>query len=139
MSDAMRAVTKLYGDSGYYNSGSLRRLKNRQRRERQLRRRVITALVMLCVIVILSMFVIFSFKSDASSDGGHKQYRYYTSVSITRGDSVWSIADEYMDPMHYRDVASFARDIAHVNRISSDAKLMAGTSLIVPYYSDELK
>ena len=139
MSEAMRAAAELYGDPRFYDKSRLRVINNRKRRERELRRHIITFVVMISVLIILSMFIFFSFKSDASVDSAHQQYRYYTSVTVTSGDSVWSIAREHMDPLHYRSVESMVNDIASVNRISPEAKLNAGTNIIVPYYSDELK
>ena len=139
MSEAMRAAAELYGDPRFYDKSRLRVINNRKRRERQLRRRIITFVVMMSVILFLGMFITMSFMSDASASKDHMKYRYYSSVTVTSGDSVWSIAEEHMDPLHYRNIESFVNDIARVNRISSDARLVSGTNLIVPYYSDELK
>lgn len=139
MSKTMRTTANLYNNPELYDTSILRSLNNRKRREKQLRRRIITTLVMASVIIFLVMFISFSFMSDASANKDHEQYRYYSSVTVTAGDSVWSIANEYMDPLHYRSVKALVNDIASVNRISSDAKLVAGSQIIVPYYSDEIK
>ncbi len=139
MSEAMRAVVNLYNDPRFYDESRLRTINNRIRRERQLRRRVTTFVVITAVVLFLTLFLSYSFLSDASADTDHVQYRYYSTVTVTTGDSVWSIASENIDRMHYRSVDEYVQDIASVNRISPDAKLKAGTNLIVPYYSEELK
>ena len=139
MSEAMRAVVNLYNDPRFYDESRLRSINNRIRRERQLRRRVTTFIVITAVVLSLTLFLSYSFLSDASSDNEHVQYRYYNTVTVTSGDSIWSIASENIDRMHYRTVDEYVNDIASVNRISPNARLKAGTNLIVPYYSDELK
>ena len=68
----------------------------------------------------------------------NEQYRYYKTVSVSTGDSVWTIAEEYMDYLHYRNTREFVNDITRINQISPDSKLKAGNNIIIPYYSEEL-
>ncbi|WP_026490673.1 LysM peptidoglycan-binding domain-containing protein [Butyrivibrio sp. XPD2002] len=110
----------------------------KRRRERAARRRLVILGVMTSVIIFMAIILSFSFSSDASSKN-NEQYKYYTSVSVNVGDSVWTIAEEYMDDLHYRSTKEFVNDIARINKISPDTMLKAGTNLIVPYYSDTLK
>ena len=138
MSEAMKTAIP-YNSQEMYNRSLMRSMKNRARRERQLRRRIVTFVVMSSVIIFIALFLSFSFLSDAKDTSNHKEYRYYSSVTVKAGDSVWSIAESNLDRMHYNNVESYVRDIASVNKISADSKLTAGTSLIIPYYSDEWK
>lgn len=133
------AKTQVNGYYSDYDISRIRSINNRMRRERQLRRRIITALIMLSVIVFLAIFLSFSFMSDAKVDDSHKQYRYYTSITVSSGDTMWSIAEANMDPLHYNNVEAYVADIASINRICTDAQLNAGSDLIIPYYSDEVK
>ncbi|MCR5342934.1 MAG: LysM peptidoglycan-binding domain-containing protein [Butyrivibrio sp.] len=110
----------------------------KRRRERAARRRLVILGVMTSVIIFMAIILSFSFSSDASNKN-NEQYKYYTSVSVNVGDSVWTIAEEYMDDLHYRSTKEFVNDIARINKISPDTMLKAGTNLIVPYYSDTLK
>ena len=140
MSDAMRATMEIYNNqSVIYDKSRIRSIKNRERREKQLRRRIITFVIMISVVVFISIFLSFSFMSDAKNNGEHKDNRYYSCVSIKAGDTIWSIAEQNMDLMHYNNVESYVRDIASVNKIRTDSELISGTSLIIPYYSDEEK
>ncbi|WP_049945642.1 LysM peptidoglycan-binding domain-containing protein [Butyrivibrio sp. LC3010] len=110
--------------------------RRNHRREVIIKRRIITFCIMASIILSLFIILSFSFNSDASANSDNEQFRYYTSVSVTSGDSVWSIAEEYMDELHYRNTREYVTDIAHINRISPDSKLRAGTNLIIPYYSE---
>ena len=130
---------KSYSYSENCEKSFVRSMNNKRRREKQLRRRIITFCVSASLIIFLALILSFSFRSDASSSQEHKQYRYYTSVSVVSGDSIYSIAEEYMDNLHYRDVDELVYDIASINRISTKADLTAGTSIFVPYYDDNIK
>ncbi|WP_026528865.1 LysM peptidoglycan-binding domain-containing protein [Butyrivibrio sp. VCD2006] len=138
----MREVTvggKSYSYSENCERSFARSMNNKRRRERQLRRRIITFCVSASVIIFLALVLTFSFKSDASSSVAHKQYRYYSSVSVVQGDSVHSLAEKYMDNLHYRNADELACDIADINRISTKTELKAGTKIFVPYYEDFIK
>ncbi len=110
----------------------------KRRRERMMKRRLIALGVMASVIIFMAIILTFSFSSDASNMN-NEEYKYYTSVSVETGDSVWTIAEEYMDDLHYRSTKEFVNEIASINRISPDSLLKSGTNLIIPYYSDTLK
>lgn len=142
MSSAVGTVNgtnRTYSNYDIIEQSRIRSLNNRKRRERQLHRRIIIFVVMTAMIIFLGMFLSFSFFSDASADESHTQHIYYKTVSVTAGDSVWSIANDNLDSIHYRKAQTLVNDIAKINKISTDAKLTAGTNIIVPYYSDEVK
>ena len=70
----------------------------RRQRARQ-RRETIMKLVMgfLSLIVIVSLTIgVFSVQGKAQSKKG-QQYKYYTSVQVKYGDTLWSLADQYAD------------------------------------------
>ena len=73
------------------------------------------------------------------SNGSHtKAYNdvqkelYYTSIEIQPGDTLWSIAEEYMCS-EYDDVNDYIKDIKKVNGLHRDT-IHAGNYLMVPYY-----
>lgn len=114
-----------------------RRAAFARRRERILKRRLVAIGIMASVVLFLAIILSFSFNSDASNMN-NEQYRYYKTVSVSTGDSVWTIAEEYMDYLHYRNTREFVNDITRINQISPDSKLKAGNNIIIPYYSEEL-
>ncbi len=65
------------------------------------------------------------------------QYKYYTSVEVSSGDTVWSIAQRYMDDS-YTDIHEYIAEIEDINGISG-SDITAGNYIIVPYYSDEIQ
>lgn len=98
------------------------------------------------VIQLLSLFLIsflfigvFAVHSKASSKADRSQkYKYYTQICIEYGDSLWSIADQYMDRSVYNR-ASYIAEIKSINHIEDNNLIQEGKKLIIPYYSDEIK
>lgn len=75
--------------------------------------------------------MITSAKEGSSTPG---RYKYYTSIYIEEGDSLWSIAELYL-----YDGISIIDYIDELKRINSleNENIKAGCYLLVSYYSDE--
>lgn len=104
----------------------------RIRRER--RQRVylsILSLVAVFCIVFFCAIALHSVRSSAS-DG----FKYYTSVTVKEGDSLWNLADDYIDYGHYKNKDSYIQEVRIINHLDKDCGITAGQSLIIPYYSD---
>ena len=74
--------------------------------------------------------------SNAQNINDPHYYKYYTSVVIYPGDTLTSLAEEYGD--HFESAESFIKDVQLTNHMYDD-KIIAGTNLIIPYYSTEYK
>ncbi len=58
--------------------------------------------------------------------------KYYTSIEVSVGDSLWSIAEEYMDAGN-QSVYDYIDEIKAINGLKSD-QIRAGEYLMVSYY-----
>lgn len=65
-------------------------------------------------------------------------YKYYTSIEIQKGDTLWGLADVYMDRDYYKTRADYINEVMKINRMVT-GRLIAGKELIIPYYSAEEK
>lgn len=117
------------------NDGELRfyRCMLRLRRERR-RRLLVSMFVMLAVFCMFMTGTILysSIRTQAASG-----FKYYTSVTVESGETLWSLADEYVDYEHYMDKNKYIAEVQRINHLDDDCMIMAGQMLIVPYYSDE--
>ena len=91
----------------------------------------LTGLVLILFVLFLT---IFSVKSNASEDPDSKEYKHYVTVEILPGDSVYSIAEEYLSN-GYSSIDSLVNEILYVNNLSETTVLISGNYLIVPVYS----
>lgn len=103
----------------------------RERRHKARRRMVVSVMATLCAIVICAVFC------SAIKTNANNGYKYYTDVVVEAGDSLWTLAEEYVDFEHYKDVNSYVREVRHINHLTEETAVTAGQVLIVPYYSAE--
>lgn len=137
MSEAMMVAAKLYNDPRYLSRSEIRIRNNRMRRERLYRRTITIITVTLFAISLLCLLAVTSIKSDAQK-AGQDDYKYYKTISVNTGDTLWTIASENISYAHYKDVNAYIDDIKSVNNMRGN-DINQGTSLIIPYYSQELK
>ncbi len=90
-------------------------------------------LVMVAVIVVSMALNAGASEKKIPSD----LYKYYTTISVSEGDTLWKIAGEYCDT-NYTSYADYISEIKAINDMKSD-KLYAGGSITVYYYSREYK
>lgn len=113
---------------------SERRIRNnRIRRRREMRKNFLLFVMTLCLIVTTSIAVS-SFRSDAKNDESGESYKYYKSIVVSDSDTLWSIAETYMDAEHYESIYEYIREVMQINSLTNDA-IYADAHLIVPYYA----
>lgn len=91
--------------------------------------------VSITVVAVLLGIVLGNNVINASHSSAYSEIQKeicYTSVAIKEGDTLWSIAQEYMCS-EYDDVNDYIKDIKQINNLHSDT-IHAGGYLMVPYY-----
>lgn len=109
-------------------------LKNRLRRQREMKKNLIIIVMTMCLIVTCS-FSINGFRSIARNNSTVVSYKYYKSIAVTSHDTLWSIAEEYMDEEHYDSITDYIEEVKCMNSLTSDT-IHYGEYLIVPYYDN---
>lgn len=96
-------------------------------------------LILLTVIAILLCVLIGSSIGSFSQSNAARQdsYKYYTSIEIQKGDTLWDIATEYMTS-EYGNISEYVEELKEVNHLGDDA-IHAGQYLTIPYFSEEVK
>ena len=61
-------------------------------------------------------------------------YKYYKSVEISEGDTLWSIAEEYADG-RYASTRDYVYELKEINNLSSD-HIQEGQYLTIAYFND---
>ncbi len=90
----------------------------------------------LCLIILLTI----TFGGFLSKAKDKKEnvtyYKYYTNIEIQPGDTLWDLADEYLE--HYESKEAYIQEVSQLNSIRN-GKIISGQNLIMPYYSTEYK
>ena len=101
----------------------------------------------LTIILVLSCCFTALFATAKPAAAGKKQqntlYKYYTSITVRQGDTLWEIAEGRLEDEQtasgYKNVHSFMKEIIALNHLKDGNYLLAGQKLIVPYYSSDYK
>ena len=97
-----------------------------------------TIIAILTLLIILGGVLLGSSWSDArrsQSSADHPIYKYYTTVTVEDGDTLWTLADAYMDDQ-YQNKREFITEVKQLNQIDEN-RIHEGTQLVIPYYSAE--
>lgn len=104
----------------------------RLRKER--RRKCLTLAV--AVFAAFCMVLVCTISYNSISSNANNGFKYYTSIIVEAGESLWDIADGYMDG-HYDSRDSYIAEVRSINHLDENGTIIAGQTLIVPYYSPE--
>ena len=107
-----------------------------KKRKQIAKRRMILLLAALFVITLGSVVfgTIFSKAKNPSAD--ITQFKYYKSITIEQGDSLWSIAEEYCTD-EYANTYEYVDELKQLNSLTSET-IHAGQHLLVIYYDKEI-
>lgn len=123
-------------DRMYNDMRRERRIRNnRIRRQREMRKNVLIVIMTFCLIITAAISMN-SFLSNAKEESSPVSYKYFKSITIENGDTLWSIAQEYMDDDHYDTVYDYIHEVKKMNLLSND-DITYGQHLIIPYYETE--
>lgn len=93
-------------------------------------------LVVISILAALGI-IICSVSAVEANGETKKRYKYYTSVYIDRDETLWDIASEYASE-EYSDFRAYIEEVKEINHLKDD-QVQYGSTICVPYYSDEYK
>ena len=96
---------------------------------------IIIKLSILFAIVCTALVIVLSGKNIIQAEEDQYPVKYYTSISIQPGDSLWSIACRYSDG-HYSSIQEYIDELKSINNLTSDT-IHAYEYLLVPYFAAE--
>jgi nucleoid-associated protein YgaU len=115
----------------------LRSYKRTLKLRRERRRKCLSAVGGVLAAVIMVLVCAFSYGSiDSKANTG---YKYYTSVTVEAGETLWQIADDYIDYDYYKNKNSYLSEVCSINHLDNEGSITVGELLILPYYSSEYK
>lgn len=101
------------------------------KRQRQLilfRRKLLAALT--ATVIVISTIIIIN-TVTAQGDGMEKE-KYYKSIMIEYGDTLWDIAKEYYDSSSYT-IPEYVEELKAINKLDCD-NIQSGSYITISYY-----
>ena len=112
----------------------LREYKRMQRRRKLIQCRIFSMIVTACVIAFCAVSY-HGIRSMASNGTDDLKFKYYTQVTVAYGETLWDLADNYIDYEEYKDKNAYIAEVQSINHLTEEDTIRSGQSLIVPYYS----
>ena len=110
-----------------------RNIKKDKQREQKRMKCLLLGLLSLVIIVGFGSTAGSSFvMAESNSNTASIQRKYYKSIEIEAGDTLWDIAKEYRES-HYDAIYEYINEVMDINGLDSD-EIHAGQYLTIPYY-----
>lgn len=90
-----------------------------------------------CFFVCMLFAGINLLSSQAEEQRSNPYHKYYTSIQVKEGDSLWSIAENYKKHSG-KSTSEYVAELKHMNSLTGDT-IHAGNYLTVYYYDLEVK
>lgn len=105
---------------------------NRRRAVRN-QRIAFSSILFILLVVMVGFILPGAVKAQAAS--AETSHKYYTSIQVQKGDTLWTIANSYITE-EYSSIHDYIEEVCELNHIS-DNDIHYGQYLTIPYYSDE--
>lgn len=125
-------------DEGVSIMKASRRNKATKRKLRNLKRKLVV-LTMITLFILIGCMHFGKLSSDAHGnlEEDPVSFKYYKSIEIQDGDTLWGIAEKYMDN-EYDSVQDYIAELKEINQLVTD-NIQSANYLTVVYHDTEFK
>lgn len=127
-------VHMIYKKYYQYKRYSIRK-QNRIKRDLRHKAIIISAA---CILGIVIAFSASLFSTDVKAESNEQLHKYYTFYTVEPGDSLWEIAEANYE-LGYSNHSDYIEDVMFINHLKDADDIICGDTLVIPYYSYEIK
>lgn len=121
-----------------YNPNVSERInKSLNRREAVIKREKKILSIIFILIVSTIILLSSSIHAFAQINNNKPLNKYYTSIEVSEGDTLWNIADQYIGSSNI-DKKEYIEEICELNSLNN-GQIHAGNHIVIAYYSNEEK
>ncbi len=104
-------------------------------KKRQVLKRKFDGIIFSVLLICLLSIILGNVSSKAMQEKTKPDViKYFTSIQIKDGESLWQIASNNLNTEYY-DLDAYMDEIASINNISEDETLLSGEFIIIPYFA----
>jgi hypothetical protein len=101
----------------------------------QVNRAALAITLFACASIAILTLLLVSGTVKTKAASANPSYKYYTSIQLEQGDTLWNIANTYMTD-EYHNINEYIDEVCSINHISQE-EIHAGQYLTIPYYSSD--
>lgn len=116
-----------------------KRICTGNRRKHQVLMQKSALFIVVTVIVLLANIIFGSFSANAHGNSTEDpvSFKYYKSIEINKGDTLWSIAKNQTDGTS-SEIIAYIKELKSINSLHTD-DIHAGNFITISYYDNEFK
>ncbi|MBR4085262.1 MAG: LysM peptidoglycan-binding domain-containing protein [Lachnospiraceae bacterium] len=107
--------------------------KKQLQHKKILRRRI--AICTLSLLLIFLFVLSFNNMVQATEELPETTYKYFTYYTVDKGDTLWSMAEEYIDYEFYDSIHEYVEEVKEINHMCNDI-ILVGETIVIPYFSN---
>ena len=96
------------------------------------------SLLFLIIFLLVMIIMLFMIRRHVLASETVSDCKYYRSITIYSGDTLYSIAVDHADELHYEDTDAYIRELRFINHMTAEDEVIPGNHLIIPYYTDDI-
>ena len=121
----------------YAAEKSMKRIKNSKGKNRKVHGSKLTLCIAAFIIIAGLSIVLGSNLASAHDKSEQPEQKFYKSIEIKEGDTLWGIAKEYRGD-DYNSIYDYIDEVMSINGLTSD-QIHAGQYLTVAYYDTQAR
>lgn len=110
-------------------------LKRKMKNKQKIRRRIVFIFLSLFLALLFSLSMS-NLKIQANEKVDEIGYKYFTVYEIEMGDTLWNLAEKYIDERYYESLNQYIEEVKEINHLKND-NIVRGDTIVLPYYSNE--
>lgn len=126
-------------DKGVSIMETMRKSNKGKRRKLRILKRKLVIFTMITLFTMIGCLHFGKLSTDAHGnlEEDPVSFKYYKSIEIEEGDTLWGIAEEYMSD-EYDSVQEYIAELKEINQLVTD-DIQSANYLTVVYYDSEFK
>ena len=126
-------------DKGVSIMETMRKSNKGKRRKLRILKRKLVIFTMITLFTMIGCLHFGKLSTDAHGnlEEDPVSFKYYKSIEIEEGDTLWGIAEEYMSD-EYDSVQEYIAELKEINQLMTD-DIQSANYLTVVYYDSEFK
>lgn len=125
----------------FFYKRHVRFMKKNNKQKRNLLQSLCRKFILFGIVCFLGIIIAFGagqFVQNIKAQDDNILHKYYTSVTVQPGESLWSIAEEHYI-LGYDNPSDYIEEVIHINHLTDEDNITSGSTLVIPYYSEEIK
>ena len=91
-----------------------------------------------CVLGVIIAFTVSAFSGNVKAENNELLHKYYTFYTVEPGDNLWEVADSYYE-LGYENHSDYIEEVMFINHLKDADDIISGETLVIPYYSYDIK